>query len=203
MPPRKLIAGFIWRFVVLYALLIVPWPGFNGAYGRYFCALGQLIFARENDRRIVHFEPVPEELRHQLDIRIALGNREHLDRNGSGQMVFLELDTRGIGWVPTALLLALVLATPVTWRRRAGALCLGLLSVHALVIFSVAIYIWNNSVDLGLVTVGPFSKQIIAGLEETLITQMGASFAAPVLIWMLFTIRPKDVAVWREASCDI
>lgn len=198
MPPRKLIVGFLWRFVVLYGLMIVPWPGFNRAYGRYFCALGEFIFARENDRRIVHFEPVPEELRHRLDTRIALGNRDRVDGTGSGPVVFLELDTRGIGWVPTAVILALVLSTPVTWRRRAGALCSGILSVHFMIIFSVAIYIWNNSVGLGLVTLSPFSKQITAGWEETLITQMGASFVAPVLIWIFVALRRQDFLAWQR-----
>ncbi len=196
MQSRKAVYGFVWRFAAMYALLIAPWPGFNDIYGRYFRVLGQLTFSRENDRRIVNFERVPPELHHPLDTRIALGNREQLDRNGVGPVHYLELDTRGVGWIPTALIVALIVATPLSWRRRGGALVLGLLAIHAFILFSVAVYLWNSSAELALITLGPLLKRIAGGLEETLITQMGASFVIPVLIWIVVTLRRQDVAEW-------
>jgi hypothetical protein len=38
------------------------------------------------------------------------------------------------------------------------------------------------------------------GLEETLITQMGASFIIPVLIWILITIQMRDVIAWQSKA---
>lgn len=200
MPARSLIVGFLWRFALLYALLIAPWPGFNTAYGKYFRALGQTVFAREGDRRLLRFEAVPAELHHVLDTRIELANRDLVDHEGKGPVRYMELDTRGVGWVPTALLLSLVLATPVPWRRRGWALLWGLLAVHAYILFSLAIYIWNSSTELSLVMLTPFWKQLVGGLEETLINQMGASFVMPVLIWILVTIRRQDVIAWRSVG---
>ena len=84
MPPRSLIVGFLWRFALFYGLLIAPWPGFNAAYGRYFRGLGQMTFAHGGDRRILYFEAVPEKESHGLDTRIALANRDQLDRHGRG-----------------------------------------------------------------------------------------------------------------------
>ena len=193
MPSRSLIVGFFWRFALVYGLLIAPWPGFNAAYGRYFRILGQTVFAREGDRRILHFEAVPKNLHRVLDTRIALANRDQMDREGRGPVRYLELDSRGVGWVPTVLTFALIVATPIPWLRRCWALLWGMLTVHGFILVSVAVYIWNNSTDLALLTVAPFWKQIIAGLEETLITQMGVSFVVPVLIWILVTIRRQDV----------
>ncbi len=200
MPPRKLIVGFLWRVALLYGLLIAPWPGFNAAYGKYFRTLGQTVFAREGERRMLRFEAVPAELHHGLDTRIALANRDQADRDGKGPVHYLELDTRGVGWVPTALLLALILATPVPWRRRGWALLWGLLVVHGYILFSVGVYIWNNSADLALLTLTPFWQQVLGGLEETLITQMGASFVVPVLIWILVTLRKQDIIVFQRAG---
>ncbi len=197
MRSRKAVHGFIWRFAVAYALLITPWPGFNDAYGRYFRSLGQIVFAKENDRRIANFERVPQELHHSLDSRIALANRGQIDRNGDGPVRYLELDTRGVGWIPTALLVALIVATPVPWWRRGWALVPGLLAIHGFILFSVAVYIWNSSTELSLVTLSPLVKRIAGGLEETLITQMGASFVAPGLIWILVTLRWRDLRDWQ------
>ena len=200
MPPRSLIVGFLWRFALVYGLLIAPWPGFNQSYGRYFRFLGQMVFAREGGRRILYFEAVPKELHRVLDTRIALANRDQFDREGKGPVRYLELDTRGVGWVPTALLIALILSTPVSRRRRGWALLWGLLAVHGYWLLCVAVYIWNNSTDMALVTLTPVWKEVADGLEETLITQMGASFVAPVLLWLSVTIRKQDMIAWQRGN---
>ncbi len=197
MSPRNLIVGFLWRFALVYGLLILPWPGFNKIYGGYFRTLGQMTFSRDGGQRYLQFEAVPEELHRQLDTRVALVNRDQLNREGKGPVRYLELDSRGVGWVPTALLLALILATPVPWRRRGVAMMLGIISVHGFILFSMASTIWNNSTDLGLLTLAPFWKSVVAGLDESLITQMGASFVVPVMIWIVVTFRRQDVVGWR------
>jgi hypothetical protein len=198
MRARDVIIGFLWRFALVYGLLILPWPGFDEAYGRCFRTLGQLIFARKNDQHILNFEAVPESLKHVLDTRIALADREELDRNGSGPVRYLELDTRGIGWIPTALFLSLVLATPVPWPRRAWALFAGLVAVHAFILFSVEISLWNNSPGVSLIALNPIWGQIVGGLEETLITQMGVSFVMPVVVWIFVTFRWRDASKWKR-----
>jgi len=192
MPSPRILFGFLGRFALLYGLLIIPWPGFNAAYARFFRGLGDLTFAHESGKRLVRFEPVPAELHHVLGTRIVLANRDQIDRNGNGLVKYLELDTRGVGWVPTALLVALVLASPVSLRRRCWALLWGLGAVHGFVLLSVAVYIWNNSAELHLLALGPIGNWIVAGLTETLTAQLGASFLVPVLIWALATLRWQD-----------
>jgi hypothetical protein len=202
MPSRshRLLAGFLGRFALVYALLVAPWPGFNAVYGKYFRAMGQAVFARDGGRRLVRFEPVPAELRHVLDTRIALADRDLLDRNGAGPVRYLEMDTRGIGWVPTALAMALIVATPVPWSRRGWALLWGWFVVHAFLLFSTAVYIWNASFQLSLLPSSPFWQQVTDGLVETLVTQMGASFVVPVLIWIVVTLRRQDMRGWLEGG---
>ena len=200
MPPRRLIVGFLWRFALGYGLLIFPWTGFNGTYSGYFRALGRMTFARDGGPRYLQFEPVPAELHHRLDTRIALANRDQVDRAGNIPLHYLELDARGVGWVPTALLLALILASPVSWRRRAVATLWGLIGVHGYILFSVACDIWNNSVDLSLLTFTPFWKSVVEGLDETLVNQMGMSFVVPVFIWILVTLRRQDIIDLQRAS---
>ena len=178
----------IWRFTFAYGLLIAPWPGFSLAYARCFRALGQIVFASETECRLLRFEPVPQNLHHTLDTRIVLINRNQLDRNGCGPVMYLELSTRSLGWTPTALVVALVLATPGSLKRRGWSLLAAVLAIHGFILFSVAIYIWNSSLGLSLVALGPLSRQIMAGLDETLVAQMGASFVAPVVIWMAIAI---------------
>ncbi len=189
---RRSIAGFLIRFALVYGLLILPWPGLNAAYGSYFRALTQTVLSRGGDR-ILRIEAAPEG--HALDTRITVASRKLLDRNGRGPAMVLELDMRAIAWLPVVLVLALILATLIPWRRRGWALLWGGILVHCFVLFSVEIYIWNESDALtghSLATFFPFWKMVLDGLEETLITQLGASFAVPVLIWILVTFCRQD-----------
>jgi hypothetical protein len=102
------------------------------------------------------------------------------------------LDTRSIGWDPTALTIALILATPVPWRRRGWALLWGLVLVNLFILFSLQSWIWNASPNISLTTLSPFWKEMADDLEYTLITQMGVSFSMPVLIWIVVTFRLED-----------
>jgi len=197
-PEFKPVLRFLCWFVPLYALLLIPWPHSRDLYGTYLRSVSRHVLASNNSRRILRFEEVPESRRNRtLDTRITVANREQLDASGSGRAVMLDFDSHGVGWVPTALLIALVLATPVPWRRRAAALLWGLLAIHALVLFSIEIYIWNQSdtaSGLALIELSPWEKMIVGGLEETLVTQLGASFVAPLLIWILVTFRADNLA---------
>ena len=119
MLPLKKIIGPGIRFAVIFGLLIFPWPGLNDIYGGYFRALGQAVFSGQNEQRIVKFQP--QRVQHgfsSLDTQLSLSNRALVDSSGQGKVVEVSLDTRSIGWLPTALTLALILATPVPWRQR-------------------------------------------------------------------------------------
>ena len=189
----RLILGFLIRFVIVFGLLILPWPGWNEFYGQGFRALGNAVFGREDEKCILYFEAHRQTRGFSaVDTRITIGNRQLVDSNGKGPVTLLELNTRSVGWLPTALTIALIVATPVPWRRRWRALVWGVLLIHAFILFSVAVYIWNESATVSLVTLSPLWKQIADALEYTLVVQMGASFSIPVLIWVAVLFRQGD-----------
>ena len=203
-PEFKPVLRFLCWFVPVYTLLIIPWPGTRDLYGSYLRSVAKLVLAENHGRRILRFDEVPVSKRNQtLDTRIMVANREQLDTSGSGRAVMLDLDSHGIGWVSTALLIALVVATPVSWARRGWALLWGLLALHAMILFSLLVYIWNQSdtaSGLDLIAFTPFWKTIVSGLEETLVTQLGASFVLPVLIWIPATFRARDLRTLSTSS---
>ena len=196
----KPVLRFLGWFVIIYALLIIPWPRSRDYYGSYLRSIATFILVENNGQRILRFEEVPAAKRnHTLDTRITVANREQLDANGSGRAVMLDFDSHGIGWVPTAMLIALIAATPISWSRRTWSLIWGLLALHALILLSIQVYIWNQSdttSGLNLIQLSPFWKTIISGLEETLVTQLGASFVLPVLIWIFVTFRAEDLRIF-------
>ena len=196
--PTARILGFIGRFVLVYALLIIPWPGWHAAYDNYFCSLGRTVFVAEDEKRLLTFESNHGPYQ-ALDTSIVITNRELINSQSQAHVITLSLDAWGIGWIPTALTTALILATAIPWRRRLWSLFWGLFWVHLFILFSVWIHIWFNSEQISLVKFSGFWRPVVEGLDYTLITQIGISFSAPVLIWVLVTFRRKDLP-GREPS---
>ena len=199
MPPTKTwglrpIAGFFARFLVIYTLLILPWPGWDLIYARYLQGLAQMVFEHDQKRVVLFQSYTVQHGFSLLNSRVTVSNRDLLDAAGNGPARNIELDLRSIGWVPTALTAALILATPVPWARRGWALLWGLVLVHAFILFSVQSALWAVSPDLSLITFSPFWGRVVDELDYALITQMGASFSVPVLIWILVTFRRQDYA---------
>jgi hypothetical protein len=190
---RHAVPGFLIRFVLIFGLLIVPWSGWRNVYGDYFRGMGNVMFKQEAGKWLLYFE-AHERRRglESMDSQIVLGNRDFMDSRGDLRVDLLGIDSRSVGWIPTALTMALILATPLPWKRRGWALLWGLLLVHGYLLLVIALYIWNQSTTVELLTLPPFLKEIGDALEYTLVTQVGPGFTVPVLIWLLVAFRGEN-----------
>jgi hypothetical protein len=191
MVPRSRILRFACVFALVYGVLIAPWPGWNAAYGRGLRLLCRSTLGVQNENSIVTFRAAPKGM--PLDTEIVIADPHRLDSRGGGPALVLGFDSRGVGWVPTALLAALVLSTPVPWRRRMGALVVGEIAVNLYVLLTLKIYIWSEVLHRGE-TADSFLVRLAGGLEQTLVTQLGASIVIPVIIWFAVTFRAPDFA---------
>ncbi|MEI6070619.1 MAG: hypothetical protein WCS31_02415 [Verrucomicrobiae bacterium] len=189
----KALWKFAGLFVLTYGLLIAPWPNWNDFYSSYYRALCNAAFTHFPGDMILQFEKNNAPLRPNLSTSISIGNERKIDRQGRYPATVLQADTRSLAWTPTALLVALILATPLTWKRKLRALALGLLVIHAYILLITAFWIINRSTEVGLVTLIGWQKNFAEALEYTFIEQLGASFVIPVLIWVLVTYRRGDL----------
>ena len=189
MPPRKTILAFLVRFVLLFALLAAPWPGVKSATGGYFRALCRSVFSADDGRRELSFETPGADSPRPDDTRVVIVNKALMNPDGSGPVRNLDV---GFGWQAVALLLALIFATPIPWKRKAWALVWGLLGIHCFLLLFLALCIWTESAEISLVVLSPFWKAIAIAVQEVLKGQL--DLAAPILIWVLATFRRGDLA---------
>ena len=195
------IAGFLVRFAAVYAILIAPWPGLTTSYGRLYCAVGELLFgSRQPERsvRLVRVDPArsPDASWQRdtaiiLEIRGARVGHRHVPPFGATR------SSRYTGYVPTAILIALVVATPIPWRRRAEALLWGVLLISAFAALMVAAWIhgWflmqesifraESSNGWSLLSRGATSLLLIDA-------SMGPYYVAPVLVWLGVVMMRRD-----------
>jgi len=187
---RSTLKKFLVRFALVYVLLNLPWPGFREAYSAYFRAFGGMVFTKDTERSQVSFEtPEPYSPRPH-DTRVVIVNKALMNYDGSGPVRNLDFDAVAVGWRPLALLAALVVATPIPWRRRVRALAFGTLGLHAFFLVFLGVAIWNESTEISLLTLTPFWKSALNGLKTVMVSQLG--LCLPVLIWGLVTFRVGD-----------
>jgi hypothetical protein len=100
-----------------------------------------------------------------------------------------------LGYLPTALLVCLVLCSPIPWRRRLRSLLIGLLLVQVFVACRVAVLIafaLSKETPLQLYHPGPLVLGVMRWLYDTLTKGNTLSFAAPLLFWVLVSFRRED-----------
>jgi len=184
----KNIGFFALRVFVIYIMLLLPWPGWGAAYDAWFRSLGRV--AASGGPWVVRVEPVPAEEKSPLTTRFHVGNPLMRDSQGNIMGKVLGLDSWGVGWVPTAIVISLIVATRLPMRRRFSALAWGLLLINLYIAFCLRVYLWDGTADL--FDAGTLARSISGALSYTLVTQMGAGFAVAVLIWLAVTIRAQD-----------
>ena len=185
-PLRKL-SGFFLCSALYYALLMVPWPGLMQGYRAFFRAGGDQLFHSFGGTASVNFEPLSS-TDHSTDTTLVLKKG-----NVRGSM---DINSGYIGYRPTAFLVALVLATPVPWRRRLMAVCGGLILINAFIAFRIWLQLMDAFSDenvLAIYRIVPFWKSVLHALALVLFRAPAAHYVVPMFIWMIVTFRRGDL----------
>jgi len=188
--PRSPLKIFLIRFTLLFVILNVPWPGFHDADSACFRAFGSMVFTGTPERSQITFEAPESCSPRPHDTRVVIVNNALINNDGSGPVRNLDFDAIAIGWRPLALLVTLIVSTPLPWRRRVRALVFGTLGLHAFFLVFLGVAIWNESTEVSLVTLTPFWKSALNGFRTMFTSQLG--LCLPVLIWGLVTFRRND-----------
>lgn len=198
------ILAFSARFALAYGLLMAPWPGWVETYGRLYGSAAALLFSSANpDRsvRIHHLAPQPgtsaAKVVQDTEVRLMIrGARVGLREVPSFGTAW---SSRYTGFAPTALAIALVVATPISWRRRAWASAWAALlaSVFSALMLAIWIHGWFYSQEcVWLASISETYASRARAVESLMriTTWPGPYYIAPVFIWMLVSLRPEDIA---------
>jgi hypothetical protein len=186
------VAAFFLKVAVIYGLLVTPLFRAHEAYGWTFRAGCNMFFRNMGDGGRVYFSKNPAENMDQ-DTLVSIKN---VRKQGAPGGTF-EINSYTFGYLATAFLVALVLATPVPWPRRLLALAVGLGLVSAFVTFRVYLQLvdgFSPPSPIAAYSFGPFWKKCIIVLIKVLSMSPVTMYIAPVFIWILVTFRREDVA---------
>lgn len=175
-------AGFLLRFLVVYILLMIPWPGSATAYRGMFIRAGSIVYGALGSSYGVSLEAL--DTGGPADTTLIVRHR------ATGQKMWLRINSREVGYLATIVVTSLILATPAGWRRRIRALLLGLLLVNVFITIRplVLILYWSNRNSPMPADPTFWDKTVSAAVQFVGVGQP-LSYIVPIVIWMLVVLR--------------
>ncbi len=203
---------FVW-LAIAYAALMVAWTVLATPYSALFRAGGNTVFARfGSDGRVRFLNPnalSAADLRGGVAPPGAVGERDTALELSSirtpESFGYLRTSARYIGYVPTAVFLALLLAKPMAWSRKGWSLLWGMLLIHGFILFRLAILIcdgFTGTKAYALFHPSPFWMRVLDFARDVLADAPTVSYVAPTFIWFLVTFRQTEWSVFRGTAAD-
>ena len=193
---------FVTRVVLIFVALL--WVTSTGFYPSLFRATANFVFQELGSGRIAKFEPFADP-RGVFDTTMLVGT------NALGSPMFpssLGLNSVRQGLVPTVLLVALFIATPIPWRKKLWGLAAGLLLVHCFVALRIAGSLLHGFARLRLdghplLDVGTLGAWVLRRTHQIMSVDLHITYLAPLAIWLAVTASMYDVRLlWRGPDVD-
>ncbi len=191
---RHVVAFFV-RFMVIFVVLMAPWPGLPRAYAPGYRAAGNLLFGSFGSAGSVDLRPSTRQ-DPDRDTEFALANWET-----DAEYVFAGSSLKG--YKPTAFVLALILATPIPWRRRWRALLWGMVCITLYVALRTAVFlaaVFTEDNGLAVLTLGPISKGALDYVYWVVVDSFAGWLILPLPIWALVSFRRQDWQTLRKGG---
>ncbi len=198
--PRRHAVRFFVLLVGLCVLFMWPWPALEAAYGRLFARCGnRLIEAAGGDsgllgttgaaKLVADYEGDP-----QHDIQI--GSLNFAKRGEKDWLSSKRTSSRHLGYMPAVTLIALVVASPIPWRRKLWALLWGLLLVHLFVVLRfgfVLLEAFHGGEAHCLFQFDPPWEGLFRLLFNVIAVVPATTYLVALVVWIAVSFRRDDL----------
>ncbi len=211
MKKHRLLWVFLGKFIAIYLVIIfIGLVGFNDSYANMFRSTVKSLYGSfKGGTGIVGVETHEDEEHPNYNTRLFLLSQAAYDEATKNKVKGAQIDlpsaeiilgTTRTGYIPLGLMIALILASPITLKRKLFALGAGLIAFHIWIYTYMYIWIWfayNQYPYLDVGTLSGFAKDVLNNLYRILIVEMGPRYIVPVFIWFLVSFRKSD---WQRFS---
>ena len=121
-------------------------------------------------------------------------------RYGVGQFHVFPVSSHEVGYVPTAIVVSLIVASPIPWRRKWKAILIGLVAVSAYValrMLAIVLYHFSAGSPVALWSPGPTVAALLGYMYWVLYVSFAGWLLGPLPIWFLVTFRRED---WQTSG---
>jgi len=183
--------GFVVRIGLLYVLMAWPWSIVGQAYASAYRGVCNACFSSLASGGSVHFQPISEPKR-DYDSEIRFVNT----RTGAKQLALTS--SRDPAYYQTAFVIALVLATPLLWRRRLLALAASLVLVHMVILGKVFITLVHglNREQVAVLHLSSGLERLVTLANREVVNDIVSLLMIPVVIWIVVMFFAGDWERW-------
>jgi hypothetical protein len=187
----KTLLLFLLKAILIYGLLSAPLAVYDETYGKVYRQIAGFFFSKFRETGVVKFR----EWKEPATTHINIGNYNLVRPDGTSKTLYVDINTRYLGYLPTILIISLVLASPVSWKRKLIALPSGLILVTLLVMFKqwiALLWLCDGAPWIQLTNFAETGKKMLT-LANTLISVSASTVLYfVVLIWLMVTFRVDD-----------
>ena len=187
----KTLLLFLLKAVIIYGLLSVPFSFYDEIYGKIYRNVAEVFFSKFRENGFVKFR----EWKEPVTTHINVGNNAMIRPDGTSDTAAIDVNTRYLGYLPTILLIALVLASPVPWKRRLPAVAAGLILVTLLIMFKQWIsllWLCEQHPFLQLTNFSGTGKKLLTFFNTFISVTSSSVLYFVVAIWLMVTFRVGD-----------
>jgi hypothetical protein len=181
-------------FVITLAGLILVYPIVRETYLGFLVSTGNRFMSMSGKDALVKFKGNKESK--DLDMVLYIGNSAKMKKDiKSAYFLVTHASTFYIAWIGLALMIALILASPVPILRKLIVLSAGILFVHVIVYMKLLIqvyYVCNHNPGLEILVLSPSHLKINDFLLDQFVDTIQPSLILVIILWLLITFTHKD-----------
>lgn len=172
---------FVFRFALLFCLLTWPWPVLRQAVSACFRMETRFLVAVAYPGHTLNVQPLLDSRYPSLDTQVTGPELQEIRPDGRRWAMGIPFDSHSQGWVPLAMLMALVIATPLPWFKRVKVLLIGSVFIQILI---AATILASVSFNLSSAT-SPSGENVLYMLANHLLVEnIWFSFVPSFLLWL-------------------
>ena len=183
---------FLLKAIILYGLLSAPFSVYDQGYGSFYRKLAGNIFGSFRGNGFVRFR----EWKEPATSHVNIGNVTQIKSDRTFHTAADNINTRYLGYIPTILIISLVLASPVRWKRKLIALPVGLILVTLLILFKqwiALLWMCDQNPWLNLTNFTGNGKTLLEFFNTAISVYSSTLLYFVVAVWILVTFRADDL----------
>lgn len=198
---RNPVIFFFLKALLVYALLAFP-SFLSKGYEKFYRSVSRTFLSTVRGTGFCVFESKND----ISDTEIIIGNKTQLDENQRTRTMNIPVNSHQDGYLPTILLLSLILASPIPVRRKGRALIIGFVLMTAFVLFKVWIrimYTCDTNPWLQLTNPSNSQMKIVSFIKVNFVTYGAPSLTLTVILWLLISFTKNDVEAFHQTNFPI
>jgi hypothetical protein len=167
-------------FPIIFGMLLIPWQGLNVAYRSLFQAQARWVSACLPDRIIPRVGDHTDPGRPSIDVEVTLTERRSIRADGTANGATVLFDSRSMGWMPNAMVLALLLATGLPKKQLWKSILFAIVVTNTVVTFGITFSLIDNLPQSRL---SDWASYLISAGDDIFCQSLWFSFIFPALLW--------------------